>query len=373
MVSQTYIFPRSHALAVFERHDRLTVIDPASGWVSTVTGALVSDARALLDDGIAAPRLEAMASSHLGIALLVRLASEERLAGSLTSAIRLEQFGTLFMELVGQCNERCTHCYAGSGPEIDKALPKDRCLQIVTDAAALGFSRIQFTGGDPLLCKFLPDLVAHAKTCGVPYREVYTNGLALSSALLDALEPSDPMFAFSMYSADAEIHDSVTNTPGSHRRTTDAIVRTLARGLELRVGIIAMENNAEGVQDTVSFLNDLGVTSIAVSPTFEVGRGTHYVSETPVASGNSHGGSMSAAVTEGKLCVTYDGDVVPCIFNREMSLGSIYQRRLIDIAETPTKPKRGVVGREEFLESCRTGLQCSTCKLTACALHFGRN
>jgi radical SAM protein with 4Fe4S-binding SPASM domain len=146
----------------------------------------------------------------------------------------------------------------------------------------------------------------------------------------------------------------------------------LDRGLGLRVGVIAMEENASGVEATLAHLKDLGVESVAVSPTFEVGRGTHYDLAPAAFSGNSHGGPAGKAKAEGKLCVTYEGDVVPCIFNRDMKLGSIYEQSLSEIAASPGRVGRKVVTRDQFLESCRSGLQCSSCKLTACALHFAR-
>ena len=299
MPRATYLFPAAGALAIFEGEDRLTIMEPATGWASTLTGVLAQDARALIDNHAEVPRLSALASNHVGVATLLALANGPRLDDSSSTAIRLEGFGTLFLELVGQCNERCTHCYAGSGPEINQALPRETCEQVITDAAALGFSRVQFTGGDPLLCKFLPELVAHAKACGIPQREVYTNGLALSASLLDQLAESEPTFAFSFYSSDPEVHDGITNTPGSHRRTSEAIRRTVSKGLGLRAGVIAMESNATGVPKTVDYLRSLGVESVAVSPTFGVGRGTHFVSETPVAAGNTHGGNTHGGNTHG--------------------------------------------------------------------------
>ncbi len=384
MASATYLFPGSQALAVFESEERLTIIEPGSGSASTLTGSLVGEARTLFEGEANLPRLEGLAEVHAGMKRLLNLIAEPKLLSSPSEALELEGFGTLFLELVGKCNERCSHCYAGSGPEINQALPQVKCEEAISDAAALGFSRVQFTGGDPLLCKFLPALVRHAKEVGIGYREVYTNGLAFSDSLLDEWEPGEPVFAISLYSSDPKVHDGITNTPGSCRRTSEAIKRTLDRGLGLRVGVIAMEENASGVEATLAHLKELGVESVAVSPTFEVGRGTHFDTTSPAFSGNSHGGATSTfsgnsrgglvgkARAEGKLCVTYEGDVVPCIFNRDMKLGSIYEQRLSEIAASPGPVGRKLVTRDQFLDSCRSGLQCSSCKLTACALHFAR-
>ena len=65
---------------------------------------------------------------------------------------------------------------------------RELCEQIIDDAHAAGFRRIQFTGGDPLICKFLPELVERAAPL-FELREIYTNGLLLDDELLDRLAP----------------------------------------------------------------------------------------------------------------------------------------------------------------------------------------
>ncbi|MBT8495972.1 MAG: radical SAM protein [Deltaproteobacteria bacterium] len=373
MSRSTYVFPRQGGLVVF-KGEQATLLEPGTGWASTLSGELAIDARALLEKGVASPRLLALAESHPGVRALVALADSESISGQPDSALRLDGFGTLFVELVGRCNEKCTHCYASSGPEITAALPREACESIVDDCASLGFDRIQFTGGDPLLCRFLPALVERAAEVGIPQIEIYTNGLALAPSLLAALAPSRPSFAVSFYSSRAEVHEGITQTPGSHRRTSDAIRRVVEAGLGIRVGIIAMPENAADVADTVEYVRELGVESIAVSPMFEVGRGGAFELDSLPALGNAHGGAVSAEPdprVKGKMCVTYDGDVVPCIFNRDMVLGSIREQRLSAIAASPKRQPRRLLGRDQFLQQCGASLQCSGCKMTACALHFG--
>src|SRR5690606_31241235 len=119
----------------------------------------------------------------------------------------------------------CVHCYADASPEVNTSLPLDACQQALVDAKALGFVRVQFTGGDPLLYKELPQLVEQAASLGLR-PEVYTNGLSLGPSLLGKLAPHCPGFAFSFYSANAEVHDQITRVPGSQERT----LRPTARG-----------------------------------------------------------------------------------------------------------------------------------------------
>jgi len=323
--------------------------------------------------GTATPELKRLAAAHAALAELVAWLESPAVPLTRPDVVRLDGFDTLFLELLGQCNERCVHCYAESSPAVTDALERDVVLSVIDQAAEAGFRRIQFTGGDPLLCDFLPDAVARASAVGIKHREIYTNGLALSESLLAALAPSRPSFAFSFYSMDPEVHDRITRTPGSHRRTLAAIDRVVARGLTCRAAIVVMEDNADRVEELVEFLRARGVGSVSWSRTFAVGRGTDVATagtgsaaesvsvRTAEAGGHSAPGKRAGM---GKLCVTYTGDLVPCIFQRQSVLGNVRNGTLVEILERAVAARRAL----PIADDSRKRLQCASCRLTDMAL-----
>lgn len=331
----------------------------------TADGAFARAIDALLERGEEDPVLGAV--DHDGLALLRSAASAEPLPLTRANAITLGGLATLFIEVVGQCNERCLHCYADSGPEVTTALDRTTCEQVLEDAAALGISRVQFTGGDPLLCEFLPSLVVRAKELGIAFREVYTNGLALSDAKLDSLAEGEPAFAFSFYSHRADVHDAITRTKGSQARTTAAILRTLGRGFPVRVSVIVMEENAGDLAATIEHLRGLGVETVHATSTYAVGRGARFNDPDGAAfaalAPGAHGGAWDSTAL-GKLCVASNASVYPCIFNRNMPLGDLRQSRLREIAAAPAlaPPRRSLIDTD------KQSLQCFECRLTARAL-----
>ncbi len=374
--------------------NRLQLVNLASGWSCDATGEVAEAALGILRGAEASGRhrrlLDALGPrSELALALsaLADGGAGQRLELTPRNALSLGGFGTLFVELTSACNERCLHCYAGAGPQRRRGLDRLTCEALVDDGAALGFQRLQFTGGDPLLCPFLPDLVARAADLGVGEREIFTNGIALSAQLLARLRPSRPSFALSVYSHDPAVHDAITATEGSHRRTIAALQRVLAAGLAVRAAMVVMAQNASHVAATVSFLERLGVEHVGVSPSHEVGRGGRFErSVDPPASGVSCADVSSTEPPReptpgdprlppqqprGKLCVTFDGEVVPCIFNREMVLGRLDQRRLRDIARAPEiacPPLDRGTGISALLKQLAQQLECPSCRLTALAL-----
>src|SRR5690606_35876914 len=101
----------------------------------------------LFDSGATTSRLDELAESLPSIAAARSWADDTHLPLTPSAALSLGRFDTLFIELVGQCNERCVHCYASSSPEIRAKLEHREVESILADAAALGFTRVQFTGG----------------------------------------------------------------------------------------------------------------------------------------------------------------------------------------------------------------------------------
>jgi len=356
-------------MAVFAG-DEVVLVDARRGWHSSATGHIAALLRELFAAGETPAKLALLAESIPALAAAIHWAKSRALPLSAANALSLGGFGTLFLELVGRCNERCTHCYASAGPEVGAALSRTEVDAVLADAAALGFSRVQLTGGDPLLCKFLPEAALRTRELGIEVCEIYTNGLALSARLLEALLPARPCFAFSFYSHRPETHDAITQTAGSQKRTLEAIERVLAAGLSARAAVVATADNHAEVADTVAFLNDVGVTRVSVSESFEVGRGQRF--SAPLPDTAAHAGSHSGVASqEGKLCVTYDGDVVGCIFARDLPLGNIRERSLRDIAESPRR-RRSLESTDELLARVGRELSCTSCRLTRTALHVHR-
>lgn len=358
---RSYLVPAADAVV---RFTGASANVSTTSWEATFDGVLAGEIRKVAT-GTVSPRLEALAKLNPTAAAVASWSGMSWLPLTALDALRLDGFDTLFVEVVGICNEKCLHCYAESGPTVESALERETVEAIIDDAAELGFRRIQFTGGDPLLCPFLPELLARAHAKSFEVREIYTNGLALTEELLATLAPYNPSFAFSYYSYDAGIHDAITRTPGSHRRTRAAISRVVARGLPVRAAMVVLNDNVDGVDKTIDDLKSLGVGFVSTGASMTAGRGSLFAwkPHAPANSGNTGTAGHRApdARSEGKLCVTYEGHVVPCIFNRNRVLGSV----------SPTHRLRDVMATLAVTPgpaSDATKLSCGSCRLTDFAL-----
>ncbi len=58
----------------------------------------------------------------------------------------------LWLEITGRCGLSCSHCYARSGPSGSHGtMTADDWRSVISQAAGLGVSMVQFIGGEPTL------------------------------------------------------------------------------------------------------------------------------------------------------------------------------------------------------------------------------
>ena len=96
-----------------------------------------------------------------------------------------------------RCNLRCLHCYSLSSPEEGGGLAVALLLDAIRDASAEGFAIVSVSGGEPLLYEPLPELLAHAHTCGM-VTTVTSNGMLLDERRLRRLAGFVDLLAISL-------------------------------------------------------------------------------------------------------------------------------------------------------------------------------
>ncbi|WP_306043870.1 radical SAM protein [Mameliella sp. MMSF_3455] len=92
------------------------------------------------------------------------------------------------VSIIGSCNLSCPFCHNEAGPK--KGLINEELMQKALHVASnIGYSRVQFTGGEPLIHPKLPDFVGYARSI---FSEVgvTTNGTFLEKRILDLCRKS---------------------------------------------------------------------------------------------------------------------------------------------------------------------------------------
>ncbi|MDQ6980591.1 MAG: radical SAM protein [Ghiorsea sp.] len=305
-----------------------------------------------------------------------------------------DELGLLFLEITDQCNEQCIHCYASSSPACSDFLSLNEIKSILEQARGLGRPFVQFTGGDPLIHRNLVEVVAYTHTLDFEGMEIYTNGLLLNEKLLEQLLPYQPKLAFSLYSPDEAVHDGITQVKGSFKKTVAAIHRAQDLAFQVRIGMAVMQPNAGHEQAMLDFAQEtfcLDKSHVRFDPVHETGRGANLSTKniSLMPSQNSHmpestkkpthhqviqtdkieSGFVSQHIgRRGKLAVCANGDVSPCIFNREHVLGNIRQQTFEDMFAVKNKGLGNMNPNIERWNNCQHQLSCGDCQMVAYTL-----
>ncbi|RKH95063.1 radical SAM protein [Corallococcus sp. AB038B] len=160
------------------------------------------------------------------------------------------------------CNMRCRFCFA-TFQDVRKNvlpkghLPKQEALRLV-ELLALRFQKITFAGGEPLLCPWLPDLVAAAKARGATTMLV-TNGSRLDADTLARLRGVMDWVTLSIDSVSPQTHAALGRAvqgkalPVEHYLSLAERIR--AAGMRLKVNTVVTNLNAG--EDQTVFLREL--------------------------------------------------------------------------------------------------------------------
>jgi radical SAM protein with 4Fe4S-binding SPASM domain len=284
----------------------------------------------------------------------------------------------LWIELTSACNQRCIHCYSDSYPMLDKGLSSEKIKQVIDEAGILGCKTIQFTGGECTLRKDLLELIMHAKSKDFSFIEIFTNGTLLDEPLIKALAKNKVHVAISIYSFRSKTHDYITGIPGSFDRTMKSLELLLAYGVSTRCETAAMKQNEDELDATCLFLSQLGVQKRRPDPIRPCGRG-HSRDNWPKIYGlksiqtrpcfnvsqeiynkNKRGNSCWF----GKASITSFGDVLPCIFARDMVAGNINNQKLSDIIYGDKMKRLWLLNHDniEICRNCEYRYICGDCR-----------
>ncbi len=148
----------------------------------------------------------------------------------------VEKIPTVNFHLWEPCNMRCRFCFATFQDSTKVRVPKGHmeeqdCIAVVESLARAGFKKINFAGGEPTLCPWLPTLVKTAKERGMT-TSIVTNGSKITPQLLDDF---DCCLDWAAVSIDTVDPDKLTAT-GRATRSGPMCADDYLGALELLVG-----------------------------------------------------------------------------------------------------------------------------------------
>lgn len=183
------------------------------------------------------------------------------------------------LALTYACNNDCAHCYNVKQRNLPSlSLPEwQRVLGKVWDA---GIPHVVFTGGEPTLVKFLPQLIQYAEQLGL-ITGLNTNGRRLQDQAFvqQLLDAGLDHIQITLESHDPVIHDRMVAHAGAFQETVQGIRNALATRLFVMTNTTLIHSNAPFLRETLQFLTELHVPTVGLNGIIHSGRGRHFGEE----------------------------------------------------------------------------------------------
>ena len=162
------------------------------------------------------------------------------------------------------CNMMCEFCFATFQDIAPPLLPKghlgrDGSMAVVESLAQAGFKKLNFAGGEPTLCPWLPDLIRQAKHLRLT-TSVVTNGSLVSENWLNAVAGQLDWAAVSIDSVNPDTLLRTGRTTRSGPMTAEDYLRAVSavkeRRIRVKVNTVVSRSNLH--EDLSGFIIEAG-------------------------------------------------------------------------------------------------------------------
>jgi len=310
----------------------------------------------------------------------------EPFSKNLSAPLRLD------LALTYRCNNKCLHCYSGTAT-VSRELSTEEWKKVIDRAYDLGIPQILFTGGEPTLREDLTEIIGHAEAVGL-VTGLVTNGRMLKdfNFVKKLVAAGLDYTQVTLESHKPEIHDSITEAPGSWNETVEGIRNLLRTPIYTSVNMTLNRQNLKHAADTVDFFHKLGLKRFSANGLIYAGKGvkvaesfavkekelqpileeirdkarhygiqftwytpTHYCELNPVTLGLGIKCCSACRIT---LCIEPNGDVIPCQSFFE-KIGNILTDKWNDIWNHPIC--NSIRQKEYAPEKCKECLELNVC------------
>lgn len=180
----------------------------------------------------------------------------------------------LKLEVTHECHLRCIHCSSLADTECSRKMTWPDYARILDEAAAIEVKEIAISGGEPLCWEYLPAAIVQAISNNFNLT-LYTSGIANNAlSIFDELRRSGlRRVIFSVFGSSAGLHEAITLTDGSFRKTIVAVQRCVELGFDTEFHFVPMSMNHMELRPVTELARNMGVNRVSVLRLVPQGRG----------------------------------------------------------------------------------------------------
>lgn len=181
------------------------------------------------------------------------------------------------------CSQRCVFC--GSRPKIKGLALKIEEIKVYKNILYLkkeGIKKIEISGSDPIEYNKIIELIRYLKDEGFEFVQLSTHGTKLSnpSFLNKLISSGVDKLRIPIYGSKANIHDSITQTPGSFNRVIKGIKLLKKKSnIDIQISCLIVQQNKDDLINIVNLVvNELKVDDFYFSiPCIVKGDSSFYI------------------------------------------------------------------------------------------------
>jgi radical SAM protein with 4Fe4S-binding SPASM domain len=168
------------------------------------------------------------------------------------------------LDLTYRCNERCVHCYLDHDDHGE--LTTSEIKDLLDQMADAGVFFLTISGGEILMRRDFLEILehAHARTFCIKLK---TNGVMIREKEVERFQSLGvESVQVSIYSHRPEVHDGITELPGSLKRSIEAIRLLRKHGIHVVMANVLMIHNVDDYAGVKALAAELGAQFI-IDPT----------------------------------------------------------------------------------------------------------
>ena len=179
----------------------------------------------------------------------------------------------LDFHVTNRCNLTCIHCCYDSGQRQMEELTTDEVFNTLIDAKKVSAEHFHITGGEPLLRKDLFDIISFAVSLGYCV-ELLSNGILINKDKIEKLASIGLDSIGISLDGDYKAMKTIRGiTQTQYSSIVQTISNCLSSGLKTKVNSVVFPENISGLEQTVKFVDKLGVNEHRIYYFSPIGRG----------------------------------------------------------------------------------------------------
>ncbi|MBU5591839.1 radical SAM protein [Clostridium sp. MSJ-4] len=162
----------------------------------------------------------------------------------------------VIIELLTKCNWKCKHCYIPSHD--NEGISKEVLFDMFTQLRQLPCFDLTLTGGEIFYRKDIMDIIRKAREMNFNLTLLTNVSLLDEEKIKELAHLYINQISCTIFSLDENIHDSITEIPGSLKKALNNIMLIKKYGIPLEIKTIVMKQNYNSFKDVEIFCSENG-------------------------------------------------------------------------------------------------------------------